>query len=617
MTASPPPALRCRGISVTYGEVTALAEVGLDLEPGRIHAFVGQNGAGKTTFARVAAGLVRPDAGALSIHGRELRFGRVAEARAAGVELVHQSFALPPSFTVAEAIEFGAGGGIGLFTRRRLLRRWGAHLRALDLDVDPRRRIRDLPIETQQGVEIARALVTEARVLILDEPTAVLPPPGIESLFRRLRGLKARGVTVVLILHKLREVFAVADTVSVLRGGRLVAGPVARERLEPAAVAEMIIGPAGAGALRQADRQALVGTAAGASGPGALRKSDPFPATHTGPSPRFRSVRRRIRGHASSSRSDGVERSERAAASPEAGTRLAGTHGPPPPPSDSQAGEVSGPGVEHTFPPQLPGREAVLRLTGVRTGGDAEGPALDALSFRVGPGEIVGVAGVEGNGQRTLVRVVAGLAAVTGGEVRLGGTAVTASGLARRRSLGLRIIPFDRNVEGLSLTSGLWQNWSAGALLQRPLLAPIRPSRLRDRCARALAAWDVHFASPSQPAGSLSGGNAQKVILAREIDDEARLVVAAQPTRGLDIRATAFVWQALRSARERGCGVLLISSDLDELFDVADRVLVMLSGRIVAEHLPPYDLAAVGRAMTGLAASESVGESAGATAGGP
>ena len=276
MTASPPPALRCRGVSVAYGEVTALAEVGLDLEPGRIHAFVGQNGAGKTTFARVAAGLVRPDAGALSIHGRELRFGRVAAARAAGVELVHQSFALPPSFTVAEAIEFGAGGGIGLFTRRRLLRRWSAHLRALDLDVDPRRRIRDLPVETQQGVEIARALVTEARVLILDEPTAVLPPPGIESLFRRLRGLKARGVTVILILHKLREVFAVADTVSVLRGGRLVAGPIARERLEPAAVAEMIIGPAGAGALRLADREALVGTAAGAGGSGAVRGTDPL-----------------------------------------------------------------------------------------------------------------------------------------------------------------------------------------------------------------------------------------------------------------------------------------------------------------------------------------------------
>ena len=532
MTASPPPALRCRGISVAYGEVAALAEVGLELEPGRIHAFVGQNGAGKTTFARVAAGLVRPDAGSLSIHGRKLRFGRVEEARAAGVELVHQSFALPPSFTVAEALEFSAGGGLGLFSRRRLRRRWSAHLQALDLDVDPRRRIRDLPIETQQGVEIARSLVADAKVLILDEPTAVLPPPGIESLFRRLRRLKAHGVTVILILHKLREVFAVADTISVLRGGRLVAGPIARERLEPGAVGEMIIGPAGAGPLHQADREALVGLAAGTAGPG---------------------------------RTFDVQ--------------------PPLPP-----------------PPDRGSPEAVLRLTGVRTAGDAEGPALDALSFRVGPGEIVGVAGIEGNGQRSLVRVIAGLAGVTSGEVHLGGTAVTASGLARRRHLGLRIIPFDRNVEGLSLTSALWENWSAGALLQRPLLAPIRPSRLRDRCVRAFDAWGVRFASPDQPAASLSGGNAQKVILAREIDDEARLVVAAQPTRGLDIRATAFVWHALRSARKRGCGVLLISSDLDELFDVADRVLVMLSGRIAAEHLPPYDLAAVGRTMTGLAA---------------
>jgi len=536
MTASPPPALRCRGISVTYGEVTALAEVGLDLEPGRVHAFVGQNGAGKTTFARVAAGLVRPDAGSLSIHGRELRFGRVAEARAAGVELVHQSFALPPSFTVAEALEFGAGGRLGLFTRRRLYRRWSGHLRDLDLDVDPHRRIRDLPIETQQGVEIARALVADAKVLILDEPTAVLPPPGIESLFHRLRGLKARGVTVILILHKLREVFAVADTISVLRGGRLVAGPSMRERLEPATVGEMIIGPADARVLREIDREALVGTAAGAAGPERTFEVPP----------------------------------------------------PPPPPLPP--------------PPDRGSRGALLRLSGVRTAGDAEGPALDALSFRVGSGEIVGVAGIEGNGQRNLVRVIAGLAEVTSGEVRLGGTAVTAAGLIRRRSLGLRVIPFDRNVEGLSLTSGLWENWSAGVLLQRPLLAPIRPSRLRDRCVRALDAWDVHFASSDQPAGSLSGGNAQKVILARELDDEARFVVAAQPTRGLDLRATAFVWHALRSVRERGCGVLLISSDLDELFDVADRVLVMLSGRIAAEHVPPYDLAAVGRDMTGLAA---------------
>ncbi len=552
MAESRPPALRCRGIRVTYGEVTALAEVGFDLEAGRVHALVGQNGAGKTTFARAAAGLVRPDAGALSVHGREVRLGRVAEARAAGVELVHQSFALPPSFTVAEALEFGAGGGLGVFTRRRSHRRWSAHLRSLDIDVDPRRRIRDLPIETRQGVEIARALVTDAKVLILDEPTAVLPPPGIDTLFRRLRRLAGRGVTVILILHKIREVFAVAETVTVLRGGRLVAGPTAKERLEPAGVGEMIIGTAGGETLRQSDREAAVGTG-GTGGTG------------------------------------GTE-----------GTRVEVAS------TGATVGRISRPGPER--------REAVLRLAAVSTTDHAQGPALDDLSLEVERGEIVGVAGVEGNGQHTLVRAIAGLAALAGGEIRLGGAPVTTAGVIRRRTLGLRIIPFDRNAEGLSLTSALWENWSAGALVRRPLLAPIRPSVLRGRCVRALRAWGVDFATPDQPGGSLSGGNAQKVILARELDDEARLLVAAQPTRGLDIGATAFVWQALRSARGRGCGVLLISSDLDELFDIADRLLVMLSGRIAGEFSPPYDMAGIGRAMTGLAAGSAPGSALGSAA---
>ena len=224
--------------------MTALADLEIAFARGAIHAVVGQNGAGKTTFARVAAGLVRPDAGSLAIDGRALRLGRVAGARAAGVELVHQSFALPPSFTVAEALEFGTGGGIGLYSRRQILKRCRERLAALDLNVDPRRRIRDLPVEVQQGVEIARALVTDARLLILDEPTAVLPPAGIEALFERIRSLKRHGVTVILILHKIREVMAVADTISVLRGGKLVAGPIPRERADEKRIAEMIVGQA-------------------------------------------------------------------------------------------------------------------------------------------------------------------------------------------------------------------------------------------------------------------------------------------------------------------------------------------------------------------------------------
>jgi len=244
----------------------------------------------------------------------------------------------------------------------------------------------------------------------------------------------------------------------------------------------------------------------------------------------------------------------------------------------------------------------VVSLRGVSTRPDLDGPALQAVDFAVQPGEIVGIAGVEGNGQRTLVRVISSLADIAAGSLELDGRDVTAASLSQRRGAGLRVIPFERNVEGLSLTSPLWENWSAGRLLARPLLAAISPSGLRRDCKTALDAWDVRYADVSQAAGGLSGGNAQKVILSREMDEAGKLIIAAQPTRGLDIGATAFVWDALRKARARGCGVVFVSSDLDEIFDLADRVVVMLSGRIVAEFRPPFDLARVGAAMTGARA---------------
>ena len=517
------PALQCRDIQVNYGDVTALSEVGISFEPGLIHAVVGQNGAGKTTFARVAAGLVRPSTGTLSINGKELPFGNVSSARAAGVELVHQSFALPPSFTVAEALEFSVDGKLGLFSRRKLYARWQEHLKSLDLDVEPGSRIRDLPVETQQGIEIARALVTDASVLILDEPTAVLAPPGIEALFSRIRRLKERGVTVILILHKIREVLAVADTISVLRGGRLVAGPLRREETDTAQIGELIIGVDSAGELSADDATALVGSATTVAAHAHESHTSDSPSLHTN----------------------------------------------------------------------------VLAVDKVSTAADPEGPSLEDISLTVRPGEIVGIAGVEGNGQRTLLRAIADLAEVTDGDINLEGTRVNNLSLAQRRRKGLRIIPFERNTEGLSLSSELWENWSARDLMLRPLLGLIKPSQIRQQCNQSLKEWDVHYASSQQNAGSLSGGNAQKVILAREVDDQARLIIAAQPTRGLDIGATAFVWSALRDARAHGCGVLLISSDLDELFDISDRVLVMLSGRIVGRFSPPYNIHDVGQAMTG------------------
>lgn len=502
------PALVLDGVTVQYDTVKALSNVSIAFAQGQIHAVVGQNGAGKTTFARVCSGLVKPTQGRVRIGEHEIRTGHVNAARAAGVELVHQSFALPASFTVAQAMEFGSSRHRGLFTSRQLERRWQAHLDGLGLSVSPREVIRNLPIETQQGIEIARALVTDAKVLILDEPTAVLAPAGVETLFERIRILKKRGVTVVLILHKIREMMAIADTVSVLRRGEHVTGPVPCSSIGAAELSQWIMGDA------KVSLQAEAQSAA--------------------------------------------------------------------PPSRRDL----------TAP-------TVLRLKNLSTKPDAEGAALDDVSMEIRAGEIIGIAGVEGNGQRTLVRAIAALAQTASGSIELSGRDVTHADLATRRAAGLRIIPFERNVEGLSLNSSLWENWSMGQLLQGGLLSFVRPRKLQAECDAALTQWDVRYAHCGQPAGSLSGGNAQKVIFAREVDASARLIIAAQPTRGLDIGATASVWKALREARDRGAAIILISSDLDELFDISDRVLVMLRGKVVGDYGGPFDLREVGQAMVG------------------
>ena len=510
-------ALACDGLTIRFGDFTALADVTLSLAPNRIHAVCGQNGAGKTSFARACAGLIAPAAGSITIGDKPLRGGQVAAARAAGVELVHQSFALPPSFTIAEAMEFCLTGRAGAIYRRAgLEKRWAGHLQALGVEAKPSARIRDLPVETQQAVEIARALAGHARILILDEPTAVLAPGAAEALFTRLRRLRDGGVTILIILHKIREVLAVADTVTVLRGGRLVEGPEEASAVTPDRLARSIIGaaPAARGANDE-DLGALTGAAL------------PHGVTHAAP------------------------------------------------------------------------KQTVAMLAGVSTRQGADGQSLTAIDLEVGAGEILGIAGVEGNGQRPLVEAIAGLVPLAAGSVSLDGADVTSLPLAERRRRGLRIIPFERNTEGLSLSSPLWENFAARGLLGRSALALIDPGALQREAEGAFRTWDVRFGTVDNPARSLSGGNAQKVILAREVDAEARLIVLAQPTRGLDLGATAFVWQAMRDARQRGLGLILISSDLDELFDISDRVIVLQGGRVAGQFAPPYDLASVGAAMVG------------------
>ena len=503
------PAIRVEGVSVAFGDVRALQDVSLELAQGLIHVLVGQNGAGKTTLARVVSGLIHPDSGSYSILGETMPLGDVPAARRAGVEMVHQSFTLPPSFTVAEALEFATDrpDATEVYRRRSLESRWRDELDRAGLEIGIRCRIRDLPIEALQSLEITRALVSDAKVLILDEPTALLPPVAITRLFERLRRLRDDGITVVVVLHKLAEVAAIAERVAVLRDGRLVVPPTPAEEVSQGMLADEIVG------------------------------------THV------------------------------AAELPE---------------TSFQADDR---------------RTPHLVLSKVTTNGSPSEPPLVDIDLTVHSHEILGIAGVEGNGQRSLVGVVTGLDGISSGSITLADADMTGSSLSGRRAIGLRIVPFDRNTEGVSQSSALWENVSILEVVTRP---PNRNpflsiSGLKSRAKEAMDRWNVKYSDIGQNAGSLSGGNIQRLILARELAPGASLLVAAQPTRGLDIAATALVRGALRELRTESGSVLLVSSDLDELFELSDRLVVMRGGSLVAQFTPPYDRRTVGDAMVGAA----------------
>jgi simple sugar transport system ATP-binding protein len=505
-------ALACEGVVVRFGDLLALGGVSVGFAPGRLHCVVGQNGAGKTTLARVIAGLYRPEAGRVSVFGQPIPAGDVTASRRAGVEMVHQSFTLPPSFTVAEALGlFDTSSGHRVYRMRSLRDRWRVELEHSGLDIDPDARIRDLPIEALQAVEVTRALAADARVLILDEPTAVLPPPAIDRLFDRLRRLRESGVTIVIVLHKLHEVSAVAETVTVLRDGLLVLPPTEAAATTPRQLSDLIVG---------------------------------------------------------------------------SGRRAVLT------PMETVAAAVEAP---------APDDAALLVLDDVSTLSSASERGLSGISLAVRAGEIVGVAGVEGNGQRPLVGVITGLVPASSGTVSLAGSPITSAATAARRARGIRVVPFDRNTQGVSQSSALWENVAVLPVVtgRRGIAGTLDVSALRRAARTALDGWSVRYQSLDQRAGELSGGNVQRLILARELSSGVRLLVAAQPTRGLDIAATAFVRTTLRELRDSAGGVVLISSDLDELFELSDRLIVLLGGRIVAELRPPYDVGAVGAAMVG------------------
>jgi simple sugar transport system ATP-binding protein len=474
------PLVRMVGIRRRFGELVALDGVDLDLRAGEVHAVVGENGAGKTTLMRILAGVEHADEGLVEVSGAPVTIDDVEAAYRLGIAMVHQHFMLFPSLTVAENLTIGhEPSRWTLFDRETAeaaVRRLGE---AYDLRVPPDARVRDLSVGDLQRVEILRALHRGARVLILDEPTAVLTPRETRGLFRVIRELRAGGCTTVFISHKLDEVLDIADRITVLRDGR-VTGALARSDASAAELARLMVG----------------------------RELPPFP-------PR----------------------------------------------------DVTTPGAP------------VLSLRGLR------GPGVRGIDLEVRASEIVGVAGVAGNGQSELAELVAGLLPVHAGTVAIAGHDVTHADVAQRRAAGLAYVPDDRFHRGLAPDASITDNLVMGAHRRPPVARGIRFDRTAaGRIGRELVErTGIKARSVADPARSLSGGNAQRLVIARELDQERPLLIAAQPTRGIDFAATRFVHERLLARRAAGAGVLLISADLSEILALADRIVVLFEGRIVGE----------------------------------
>jgi simple sugar transport system ATP-binding protein len=495
-----------RSIRVAFGPVVANDDVDFAVAAGEIHALLGENGAGKTTLMRVLAGLLQPQAGSIEIGGHAVRIDGPLEARRLGIGMVHQHFMLVPTLTVAENIALGLREVRTWFPR---LDRLADEIDALGarygLAVDGRALAGELSVASQQRVEIVKALYRGAKILVLDEPTAVLTPQETAALFPVLRALAEAGTAIVFISHKLNEVMAVTDRITVLRRGR-VAGSLRTDETEPRAIARMMVG-----------------------------------------------------GEVTLPHLDGSARSGRPVL---------------------DIGELS-----------LSDRRGVRRLDGV--------------SLTVGAGEIVAVAGVDGNGQQELAEAIVGLQRPDSGRVSIDGVDMTQRPVAERIAAGLAHIPEDRQRTAIFEKMSVSDNAVAEAA-GRPRFARWgmrRRAETRAFAERLVAEYDVRLASVEQTIGSLSGGNQQKVVLGRALSRDPRLIIAVQPTRGLDIGATAFLQGQLLKRRAAGAAILLISTELDEVLALADRIVVLFRGQVTgAVSRADFTVERLGLMMAGRAA---------------
>lgn len=485
------PAVELEGITKRFPGVVANQDVRIRVMPAEVHAIVGENGAGKSTLMKILYGMQRPDEGIIRVGGREVSFHSPKDAISAGIGMVHQHFMLAENLTVLENVVLGSEP---VTADRVRLDFDGARKRIRELSrtygmpLDPDRLVEDLAVGERQRLEIIKVLYRGARILILDEPTAVLVPQEVDELFKNLRELKREGVTVIFISHKLDEVLEIADTITVMRGGRTVA----------------TVNPAEVTARKLAHL-------------------------------------------------------------------MVGSELPTPETRESTVTD-----------------EVVLSVQGLTVHTQDGREVLRNVSFEVRKGEVVGIAGVEGNGQKELVEAIMGLPGNMSGRIVLDGRDITRWGTRDRREAGVGYIPEDRHERGLLLISPLWENTMLGHQTRRPFIRGpwIDRGGAHRRTDEVIRGFRVITPGPDVPAYALSGGNQQKLIVGREMTAGPRLLIAAQPTRGIDVGAQAAVWEEIRRARAEGLGVLLISADLEELIGLSDTLYVVLRGELVAKLDP-------------------------------
>ncbi len=487
------PAIELIGVSKSFGPVQANKDISMTVAKGAIHGIVGENGAGKSTLMSILYGFYKADAGEIKINGVKTEINDSHAAIAAGIGMVHQHFMLVEPFTVLENVIMGAEDGPllrpSLAKARKVLTQLASEY---ELDVDPDAIVGDLSVGFQQRVEILKALYREADILILDEPTGVLTPAEADHLFRILENLKAQGKTIVLITHKLREIMAVTDTVSVMRRGQMTA-TVPTSETSPSQLADLMVG-----------RHVLLEVEKGEPNPGEV----------------FLEVK-----NLSATDFQGVEK-------------------------------------------------------------------LKDISFSLRAGEILGVAGVAGNGQSDLLEILGGISPARSGEVLVKGESIDLSkkaSAAMRRERGIGHVPEDRHQRGLVMPFQTWENTAFGYHNKPEFSGPMGLANQKAMLADAkekIEKFDIRPTSPYLPASSYSGGNQQKIVIAREIENNPDVLLVGQPTRGVDIGAIEFIHKQIIALRDAGKAVLLVSVELEEILALSDRIIVMFDGVIQGERTP-------------------------------